>query len=79
MYGKYIKNGYIIGLSVGAGAGKPITEKEYNKILAVIENRPQAPEGYTYRLTTSLEWELCELPPVEANEEENIESEEEHG
>lgn len=78
MYGKYIKNGYIIGLSVGAGTGEPITEEEYSKILAVIENRPQAPEGYTYRLTTSLKWELVEVPKIEPTEE-NIESEEEHG
>lgn len=79
MYGKYIDNGYIIGLSVGANTGEPITEEEYNTILDIIENRPQAEEGYIYRLATSLEWELCELPPVEANEEENIESEEDYG
>lgn len=78
MYGKYIKNGYIIGLSVGAGTGEPVAEDEYNKILAVIENRPQAPEGHTYRLTTSLEWELVKVPKIEPTEE-NIESEEDYG
>ncbi len=75
MYGKYIDNGYIIGLSVGANTGEPITEEEYNTILDIIENRPQAQEGYTYRLTTSLDWVLEELPPVKESETEIIESE----
>ena len=66
---KYINNGYIIGVGTGAGAGEPITEDEYNKILDKINNRPTAPEGFTYRLTTALEWELCELPPLENNED----------
>lgn len=69
MYGKYVNNGYIIGLSIGAGTGEEITEDEYNTILDKINNRPTAPEGFTYRLTTALEWELCELPPIENNEE----------
>ena len=75
MYGKYIKNGYIIGLSVGAGTDEPITEEEYQKILDIIENRPQAEDGYTYRLTTSLDWVLEELPPIVKSETEIIESE----
>lgn len=66
---KYINNGYIIGVGTGAGAGEPITEDEYNKILDKINNRPTATEGFTYRLTTALEWELAELPPIENNEE----------
>lgn len=66
---KYINNGYIIGVGTGAGAGEPITEEEYNEILDKINNRPTAPEGFTYRLTTAFEWELAELPPIENNEE----------
>lgn len=66
---KYINNGYIIGVGTGAGAGEPITENEYNTILDKINNRPTAPEGFTYRLTTALEWELAELPPIENNED----------
>lgn len=66
---KYINNGYIIGVGSGAGAGDEITEDEYNEILDKINNRPTAPEGFTYRLTTALEWELCELPPIENNED----------
>lgn len=69
MYGKYESNGYIIGLSIGAGTGDEITEDEYNKILDKINNRPTAPEGFTYRLTAALEWELCEVPPIENNED----------
>ena len=65
MYKKYEKDGYILCL----GIGDEITEDEYNKILDKINNHPSAPEGFTYRLTTALEWELAELPPIENNEE----------
>ena len=67
---KYINDGYIIGVGSGAGAGDEITEDEYNEILDKINNRPTAPEGFTYRFTTALEWELCELPPLVENNEE---------
>lgn len=69
MYGKYINDNYIVGVGTGAGTGSEITEDEYNEILDKINNRPTAPEGFTYRLTTALEWELCELPKIENNEE----------
>lgn len=69
MYGKYINDNYIIGVGTGAGTGSEITEDEYNEILDKINNRPTAPEGFTYRLTTALQWELVELPPIENNEE----------
>lgn len=49
--------------------GKEITESEYNSILETIRNRPAAPDGYTYRLTESLEWELYELPEEDADPE----------
>lgn len=76
MYGKYINNGYIIGAGTGTG-GEEITEQEYNSILEKINNHPEAPEGYSYRLTTAMEWELCEVPKIESTtEEEIIESEE---
>ena len=42
--------------------GAEITEAEYNHIKSIIDNRPTAPDGYGYRLTDSLEWELYELP-----------------
>lgn len=69
MYGKYINDNYIVGVGTGAGTGSEITEDEYNEILDKINNRPTAPEGFAYRLTTALEWELVELPPIENNED----------
>lgn len=70
MYGKYINDNYIVGVGIGAGTGSEITEDEYNKILDKINNRPTAPEGFTYRLTNALKWELCKLPPTVENNEE---------
>lgn len=76
MFYKYINDKYIIGVGTGSG-GEEITEQEYNNILDKINNRPEAPEGYSYRLTTAMEWELCETPKIEpTTEEEIIESEE---
>lgn len=49
--------------------GKKITEAEYNRILGIIRNKPTAPDGYDYRLTEALEWELYELPVVEEVDE----------
>lgn len=49
--------------------GVEITEVEYNNIKSIIDNRPTAPDGYAYRLTVDLEWELYELPIVEEDEE----------
>ena len=69
MYGKYINDNYIVGVGTGADIGSEITEDEYNEILDKINNRPTAPKGFTYRLTTALEWELHKLPPIENNEE----------
>lgn len=65
-YGKYVKDGYIYGVSIGGGA--ECTEEEYKNILDIINNSPIAPSGYAYRLTEELEWELYELPPVEEEE-----------
>lgn len=75
MFYKYINDKYIIGVGTGSG-GEEIAEKEYNSILEKINNRPEAPEGYSYRLTTAMEWELVEVPKIEPTAEEIIESEE---
>lgn len=76
MFYKYINDKYIIGVGIGSG-GEEITEQEYSTILDKINNRPEAPEGYSYRLTTAMEWELAEIPKIEpTTEDENIESEE---
>ncbi len=50
--------------------GKEIAETQYNEILSMLRNIPQAPEGFAYRLTETLEWEPYELPPIEETEEE---------
>lgn len=49
--------------------GKEITEAEYNRIKSIIDNRPTAPDGFTYRLTAELEWELTEMLVEEVEEE----------
>lgn len=49
--------------------GKEITEVEYNEILGIIRNKPNAPDGYDYRLNDFMEWELYEMPTVEHIEE----------
>lgn len=77
MFYKYINDRYIIGVGTGSG-GEEITEKEYNSILEKINNRPETPEGYSYRLTTAMKWELCEVPKIEPTTEEIIESEEDY-
>lgn len=78
MFYKYINDNFIIGVGTGSG-GEKISEQEYNDILNKINNRPEAPEGYSYRLTTDMEWELCETPKIEPTAEEIIESEEDYG
>ena len=75
MFYKYIDDEFIIGVGTGSG-GEEITEQEYSTILDKINNRPEAPEGYSYRLTTAMEWELCETPNIEPTAEEIIEIEE---
>lgn len=75
MFYKYINDKFIIGVGTGSG-GEEINEQEYNTILDKINNRPEAPEGYSYRLTTAMEWELAEIPKIEPTTEEIIESEE---
>lgn len=75
MFYKYINDKYIIGVGIGLG-GEEITEQEYNSILDKINNCPEAPEGYSYRLTTAMEWKLCEVSKTEPTTEEIIESEE---
>ena len=53
-----------------------ITAEKYNEILTLLRNRPTAPDGYGYRLTESLDWELYELTPVEAEEDPELSDEE---
>ena len=75
MFYKYIDDKFIIGVGTGSG-GEEITEQEYNTLLDKINNRPEAPDGYSYRLTTAMEWKLCETSNIEPTAEDIIESEE---
>lgn len=62
---KEAADGYIAGIGTGFG-GTEITQEEYNCILAAIQTRPEPPEGYDYRLTDALEWELAERTAEDA-------------
>lgn len=58
---KVVKDGYVLGVAQTDGNGN-ISEAEYSTLTEIIRNMPTAPDGYQYRLTTSLEWELSEIP-----------------
>ena len=61
------EDGYIHGVVQGVNSeNSNITEEEYNHIKGILENAPSAPDGFYYRLKENLEWELCELPSIEA-------------
>ena len=49
--------------------GEEISTDQYEKILAMLRSIPAAPEGFGYRLTAELEWELYEMPVEEVEEE----------
>lgn len=49
--------------------GEEITETQYEEILSMLRSRPEAPDGYAYRLTKDLVWEQYELPPEESDPE----------
>lgn len=73
-YYKLIKNGYILIIGTGRG-GVEITAEEYNEILAIINNKPEAEPGYDYNLREDLTWEKIEVPIIEPDEEEISDSE----
>lgn len=70
-YVQYNDSGNIQAIGTGIG-GTEITESEYNEIMSLIQNRPQA-DGKGYRLKADLTWEEYDLPPVpEPSDEEEI-------
>ena len=69
MFYKLVLDGYIVAVGKGE-SGIPITDSQYNEIMAMLRNRPVPPAGYDYRLTDMMVWELYELPPVEEADEE---------
>ena len=72
-YYKNVDNGYILAIGTGNG-GTEITEAEYNKILSVIQTRPQSTETTDYKLRVNLTWESYDIEP-EPEEDEIDESE----
>ena len=70
-YYKIIDNGYLVAIGNGSG-GTEIPAEEYAELLNIIHSKPMASEGYDYRLKADLTWELYELPPVPAPEDEEI-------
>lgn len=66
MYAINKEGGYIVGVVAGVSAANSnATEEEYLAVKALLTNVPPAPDGFYYRLTESLEWEICELPTIE--------------
>ena len=39
-----------------------MTQAEYERVKAIVNQKPTPPDGYGYRLTDELAWELYELP-----------------
>lgn len=68
---KQIENECISAIGTGYG-GEEITPEEYAQIMAAIQNRPEAPEGYDYRLKTDLTWEEYALPEAEPEADNEI-------
>lgn len=60
-YYKQLSDNYILAIGTGNG-GEEITEAEYNNIMTIIRNRPQA-EGKGYKMKADLTWEEYDLPP----------------
>ena len=74
-YYKQLSENYILAIGTGPG-NTEISESEYNEIMSLIQNRPQA-DGKGYRLKTNLTWEEYDLPPVpEPSDEDELSSDE---
>lgn len=74
-YYKQLSENYILAIGTGPG-NTEISESEYNEIMSLIQNRPQA-DGKGYRLKTDLTWEEYDLPPVpELSDEDELSSDE---
>ena len=62
----YYKRGgtYLASHSEIAGADA-IPQAEYERVKSIVNQRPTPPDGYGYRLTADLTWELYELPETD--------------
>ena len=53
-----------------------INDPDYTRIVDIVKNKPDDPEGYVYMLNAdTLEWELVELPPAPEPPEEDATAE----
>lgn len=65
--GKYYRNGV------------EITREEYDRVLALMKQKPVAEEGYSYRFTDDDKWERYKVPVEEVeNDLENQATEEDY-
>ena len=73
-YYKNVVDGYIVSLEEREtpASGDEITEAQHNEILSILDNRPTAPDGYGYRLTEKMQWELYEIPVIDENNEHEV-------
>ena len=61
-YYKYVHDGYISGIGVGA-TGTEIEEEEFNTILSVIHAKPARTDTTDYKLREDLTWEPYPVDP----------------
>lgn len=69
---KIISDNYIICISIDGGMGEEITEKEYNEIFSVIQNKPATTETIDYHLKTDLTWEQYQIDPPDPDPDPEI-------
>lgn len=64
-----IKDNYILSIGLvniyNPNEDGYVSEERYTEIVNAFSEKPAAPDGYEYRLTTGLKWELHELPELE--------------
>lgn len=60
---KIVEDGYLVAVCNG-NTGLPISDEEYTRILAVIQDKPPMTNNTDYRLREDLTWEPYEVAPV---------------
>lgn len=69
-YYKVVNNGYVTGCGTnGSDDTTPITEAEYDEVMAVIRAKPADTETIGYRLKTDLTWEEYPIDPPDPDED----------
>ena len=60
---KIILNGYLVCIGEGM-SGIEISDDEYSTLYALMRDKPEAPEGYEYRINEQNEYKLVEVEPL---------------